>query len=393
METARKRWSFTITPMRLVFAALAVLGILMILVRLIWGLGVATNQNDQWTWGLWKFVVFTGIALGGSGFTMAFMVFILRRDQFFPVARIGMLISLIAYITGILGLFVDIGQWFNFWTPFVSWGHESVLFEVLVCITIYAIVQVLEFCEVATEKVFKGYHKYFKAALPVLLVIGVTLPTLHQSSLGGLYYLMLGKLDPLWSSQLIAPFFLVTSLFVGPAMMAVVIRLCGKAFNYDVDPSVLKGLIRIAGALMVLYLGMKIVDLAIAGNLGRVFAFDYASIMFLIELGAGVLIPIFIAFSKSAGTSKGQTIFGLLTVGGVVLNRFNMVFTGVSEYFGQYGSAYFPSWIEVIVCLGLISIGCLAFLFLSENFSVFSHRGDEPTVGIMTEDGRYAFYK
>lgn len=394
METARKRWSFRITPMRLVFMAIAALAIVIILVRFILGLGATTNLNDQWPWGFWiAFDVLLGVALAGGGYGISLIVYVLRRDQFYPIARSALLTSLLGYIIVVLGLLIEVGQWFNFWRPFVSWGHASILFEVFWCISMYTLIQVLEFCEVATEKVFKGFHKYFKKAMPVLLVIGITLPTLHQSSLGALYYMMVGKLDPLWWSILLPPFFLLSSFFVGPGMIALETSLSGKAFNHQVEVPVLRGLVRISGGVMIVYLAMKIIDLAVRGMFAKAFAFDFVSIMFLLELGLGVVVPIIIAFSSLANSRKWLIIFGLLNVGGVVLNRFNVVFTGMGEYLNRYGGHYFPAWTEFAVSLGLVSIACLVYLFIAENFSILDHRGSEPVKGVMTEHGKYAFFK
>lgn len=394
METAHKRWSFRITPTRLVFAAIAAVAIIIILVRMVMGLGATTNLNDQWPWGFWiSFDVLLGVALAGGGYGVSLLVYVLRKDQFYPIARSAMLTSLLGYIIVVLGLLIEVGQWFNFWRPFVSWGHASVLFEVFWCISMYTLIQVLEFCEIATEKVFKGFHKYLKKAMPVFLVIGITLPTLHQSSLGGLYYLMVGKLDPLWWSVLLPPFFLLSSFFVGPGMIALESTLSGKAFNHKVDTSVLRGLIRISGGTMIVYLAMKIIDLVIAGELSRVFTFNFVSTMFLIELVLGVVIPIFIAFSPAVNTRKGIITFGLLSVGGVIMNRFNVVMTGMGEYINASGGYYFPAWTEFVVSAGLVSIACLLYLFIAENFSILDHRGSEPVKGVMTGHGKYAFFK
>ena len=394
METARKRWSFKITPMRLVFMALAALAILIILIRLIFGLGSVTNLNDQWPWGFWiAFDVLLGVALAGGGYGVSLIVYVLRKDQFYSIARSALLTSLLGYVIVVVGLLIEVGQWFNFWTPFVSWGHASILFEVFWCISMYTLIQVVEFSEVATEKIFKGAHKYLKKAMPVLLVIGITLPTLHQSSLGGLYYLMVGKLDPLWWSMLLPPFFLLSSFFVGPGMIALETGLTGKTFNHEVPIPVLRGLARIAGGVMIVYLALKIIDLVVAGEVSNAFAMDFASIMFLIELGLGVVVPIIIAFSSLSNTRKGLMVFGLLDVGGVIMNRFNVVLTGMGDYINQYGGHYVPAWSEFVVSFGLVAIACLVYLFLAENFSIIDHRGSEPVKGVMTERGKYAFYK
>lgn len=394
METARKRWSFKITPMRLVYMAITAVALAIILVRFVLGLGATTNLNDQWPWGLWiAFDVLLGVALAGGGYGVALIVYVLRRDQFYPIARSAMLTSLLGYVIVVLGLLIEVGQWFNFYQPFISWGHSSVLFEVFWCISIYTLIQVLEFCEIATEKVFKGAHKYLKKALPVLLVIGITLPTLHQSSLGGLFYLMVGKEDMLWWSVLLPPFFLLSSFFVGPGMIVVESSLSNLAFSHRPEIPVLRGLVKIAGGAMLLYLILKIVDMAVKGTFAAAFAFDFQSIMFLLELGLGVVVPIIIAFSSMSGTRNGLLWFGILDVFGVVMNRFNVVFTGMGQYLNRDGGYYFPAWTEFVVSLGLVSIACLVYLFIVENFSILEHRGDEPTAGVMTEDGRYAFYK
>lgn len=376
MEKAQNRWSFKITPTRIVLGAISALAIIIMIFRFIYGLGAATNLNDQWPWGFWiSFDVLLGVALAGGGYGIALIVYVLRRDRFYPIARSAMLTSLLGYVIVVIGLLIEVGQWFNFWRPFVSWGHTSVLFEVFWCISTYTLIQVLEFAEIATEKVFTKWHKLLKKLMPVFLVIGITLPTLHQSSLGGLYYMMIGKLDTLWWSILLPLFFLMSSFFVGPAMIILEGSLAGKVFNHKVDISVTKGLMKIAGYVMAGYLVLKIVDLVAAGDLARAFAFDFESIMYWLELIVGVAIPVVIAFSASAGTRRGQLTFGVLTVAGVIMNRFNVVFTGTRDYFSGYlGGTYFPSWTEFAVSIGLVAIACLLYLFIAENFNILGHK-------------------
>jgi len=223
-----------------------------------------------------------------------------------------------------------------------------------------------------------------------LLLIGITLPTLHQSSLGELFYLMVGKVNPLWWSGFLPLFFLLSSFFVGAGMIIIESSLAGKALDHKVDSSVLRGLARISGGAMTVYLIVKIVDVALRGTLANVFAFDLPSIMFLSELVFGVIIPIIIAFSSLSSTRKGLMWFGILNVAGVILNRFDVVFAGMSKYLNQYGGHYFPAWTEIIVSLGLVSLACLAYLFIAENFNIIGHQGSEPVEDVMIENRDYA---
>ncbi|NMA69860.1 MAG: Ni/Fe-hydrogenase cytochrome b subunit [Desulfitobacterium sp.] len=374
----RTRWQFKMTPARGIMLFLALAALAVVVVRLIFGLGATTNLNDQWPWGLWiSFDVLLGVALAGGGYGVALVVYVLRRDRFYPIARTAMLTSLLGYVIVVLGLLIEVGQWFYFWKPFVSWGHASVLFEVFWCISMYTVIQFIEFGEIGTKKIFRGAHKYIKKAMPVLLIIGIALPTLHQSSLGELFYIMVGKVDPLWWSPLLPVFFLLSSFFVGAGMIIVESRLSERAVGHKVETSVFRGLAKISGGVMILYLILKIGDMAVRGTFANAFAFDLQSVLFLCEIVFGCLIPIIIAFSSLGKTRNGLLWFGILTVSGVVLNRFNVLFTGMGGYLNRFGGSYFPAWTEFIVSLGLVSMACLAYLFVVENFNVLGHKSDK----------------
>jgi Ni/Fe-hydrogenase subunit HybB-like protein len=364
------------TPVRGLFLLIALIALAIVLVRLVLGLGATTNLNDQWPWGFWiSFDVLIGVALAGGGYGIALIVYVLRRDGFYPIARSAMLTSLLGYVIVVLGLLIEVGQWFNFYQPFISWGHHSVLFEVFWCISMYTLIQVLEFCEIATEKIFRGAHGLLKAIMPVLLVIGITLPTLHQSSLGGLYYEMIGKLDALWWSPLLPPFFLLSSFLVGPAMIVLETALSARVTKHVVPLPVLRGLVRISAVALLIYFIAKIGDLLVAGELGGAFAGTFASNMFLLELGLGCLVPLLLFFGGACAKRGGLILYGICVVAGVVMNRFNVVMTGMGEYLNRAGGQYFPSWTEFVVSAGLVCIACLIYLFIVENFNIVGEPG------------------
>lgn len=366
-----QKWSFKITPIRVILMLISALAIGTMVFRLVTGLGLVTNLSDEWPWGLWiGFDVLCGVALAGGGYGTALIVHVLHKDYFHPIARSAMLTSLIGYLLVMAGLFLDIGQWFNFWRPFVSWGHSSVLFEVFWCVSCYTTVQVLEFGEIATERVGTQFHNIFKKALPVLMIVGIIFPTLHQSSLGGLYLLMVDKLYPLWWSPIIFLFFLMSSFFVGPAMICVETTLAGWSYNHWVPIPVLRKLIRISGYVMIVYLVLKIYDLVSRGVFNLMFAGNYEGNLFLVEMILGIIIPIIIAFSGFSATRGGLFTFGFLVSAGVVLNRMNVVVTGMTR---STGVSYMPSFWEFTVTIGLVAIGALAYCFIVENFKILEH--------------------
>lgn len=369
MENNFSAWRFTMTTPRIILLLLAALSAGIIVFRLLTGFGAVTNLSDSNPWGFWiAFDVLAGVALAGGGYSTALIVHVLHQKQYLSIARSALLTSLFGYILVMVGLFLDIGQWFNFWRPFVSWGNSSVLFEVFWCLSIYTTIQVLEFGEIVTERIGVKFHKWIKKILPVLIIVGVIFPTLHQSSLGGLFLITVHKLYPLWWSSFIPIFFLLSSFFVGPAMISVESLIVGRAFRHEVSTSVLHGLAKIGSCAMIVYLALKVYDLKERGVMGLLFLGNLEGNLFLVEMVFGIILPIGLVFSKVGATKKGLLSYGLLVSSGVVLNRLNIVFIGLSK---PGTGAYFPSIWEVLTSLGLVAIGCLAYCFTVENFTIF----------------------
>ena len=372
-----QQWSFRITPVRLVLLALLAAAVGIVLIRLVFGLGAVTNLNDDWPWGIWKVLnVFTGIALAGGGYATALIVYCLHNDKLKPTARATLLSSLIGYLVAVAALFIEVGRWWNFWTPFLFWGHHSVMFEVFLCISLYTLVQVAEVCEVITEKVFRIFHKFFVMIMPFLLICGVVLPTLHQSSLGQLYVMMEGKLHPLWWSPTIFLFFLLSSFFVGPAMIAVESVLAYFSYKHLAPLPVLRTFARIGGCVMLAYLVLKFADLAYHDKLPLLWEGSYESYAFLFEIGIGLVVPLVIVFSPLVNYRGWIIVYGFLTAFGVILNRTNVVITGMIR---ETGGVYYPAISEILLTLGFVAGGILAYMFLCENFNILRNESHEHT--------------
>ena len=361
---------FTITAFRALLTAFVIIGAGIIVTRLLTGFSIVTNLNDAWPWGLWiAFDVFTGVALAGGGYSTAFLVHILHCEKYQSLARCSLLVSLVGYFWVMTAEILDIGQWLNFWRPFVSWGHDSVLFEIFWCIMIYTSIQVLEFGEIFTERFGKCFHRYFKKALPFLLILGVLFPTFHQASLGGLFLLAKSRMYSLWWSEYLPIFFLMSSFFVGPATVCIVNWLTRKFFKNDVPVEVLTSIARVGGKVMLAYLVLKIGDLLMRGQLGLIFYGNLESDFFLVEMLLGLILPIMIVFSKYGETRNGLMLYGVFTCFGLIINRMNTVFTSM---YGHLKSVYLPSVWEFAVTLAIISMIILVYCFLVDNFNVLN---------------------
>ena len=363
-------WDFTITPVRFVLTGLVALMVATVVLRLLTGFQYVTNLTDETPWGMWiAFDVMCGVALAGGGYSTALLVSIFQYKEFHVVARGALLTSLLGYILVMAGLFLDIGQWFNFWRPFVSWGYTSVLFEVFWCISIYTTVLSIEFFEIITERILrKKLHRYIVKILPVLVVIGLIFPVMHQSSLGGLFLIMKERMFPLWWSEFLPIYFLLSSFFIGSAMVTIETTLAKTAYGHEIPHNIMLKLTRVGAGMMFVYLLLKLYDLFEKHEWNYVFQGTLQSNMYCVEMLFGILIPLVIIASPLSKKRGGLLTYATLTVFGVILNRLNCVFTSMYE-----SGSYFPGIGEIIVSVGLISMGVLIYCFLVENFNIIGN--------------------
>jgi len=377
---------------RKVLLALAGLGAAVAVYRLVYGLGASTNLSDRWPWGLWVWWdVLTGVALAGGGYSTTLLVRFLGRERWRTVERGAFLTSLLGYLMVVTGLILDLGRWPNAWRAFLFWegNPHSVMFELTWCVGGYTVVQLAEFLYVFDVRMSRLSRRVLEKIYAPLLIVGVILPFLHQSALGSLYVITMGRLDPLWWSMLLPLFFLMSSFFVGPAMVVVENTLSARSHGQRPPVAVLGEMVRLSAFVMLAYLGLKVADLAWRGVLSRVFEGSTESTLFLIEIVCGVVVPTIVFLRPSLrGSPAWLVTASALTVGGVALNRANVVFAGMASAAG--GASYRPDWMEAAVTLGIIATGILAYLFVVENFPIVSPETHDETPARHPENARFS---
>lgn len=85
----------------------------------------------------------------------------------------------------------------------------------------------------------------------------------------------------------------------------------------------------------------------------------YEGLMFLGEMGLGVLLPILVlAWPRLRASQLGLAAGAFLAVLGFVVHRLNVSITGTER---SAGVAYLPSWVEVAVTVGLEAGGFVVF--------------------------------
>jgi Ni/Fe-hydrogenase subunit HybB-like protein len=337
------------------------------------GLGATTNMKDTFPWGLWiGFDMLVGVGLAAGGFCIAATVYLFNLERFRPILRPTILTAFLGYLLAICGLLADLGRPWFIWHAMIMWNPRSVMFEVAWCVMLYTTVLALEFSPVVLEK-FKLTRplKIIHAITIPLVVVGVILSTLHQSSLGSLFVVIPGRMHPLWYSNIIPFLFLISCVAAGLSMTIVESFLSARAFGREIELPLLTDLARVIVVLLALYLTVRIQDLVSRDALRYVFEISYQSILFVGEIVLGVIVPmVLLSFRKIRTSRAGLFYSAVLAVMGFIAHRVNTTVTSLEHFPSRM---YLPSPQEYLVTAGLTALGFVAFGLIAKYFNVFQH--------------------
>jgi Ni/Fe-hydrogenase subunit HybB-like protein len=348
----------------LVLGLFALFGLYSIMMRYSLGLGGATNLTDTRPWGLWiAFDVLCGVALAAGGFTMAAVFYIFRLKRFAPLTRPTILTAYLGYIVVGLSVMLDIGRSERIYHPLFFWNPHSVMFEVAWCVMTYLFVLTIENTTIIFEGLkMEGPLKLVKSLTIPIVIAGIVLSTMHQSSLGGLFLLMPDSLHPLWYTPLLPVLFYVSAIAVGMAMIIFESTVSAKAFGRKVESHLLAEIGGWLRYVLGFYLLLKLADVIIGGDGGALFGAGIFSTLFWAEILIGVVIPIVLLSVPIIGRHN-LFVTAVLVILGLVLNRFNVGLLG-------HGVFYAPSWTEFGVTFGLTSAAILIYMFTVKSFPV-----------------------
>jgi Ni/Fe-hydrogenase subunit HybB-like protein len=370
-------------PFRFFFFFLAI-GALLILYRLATGLGQVTAMNDGYPWGLWiAFDVVTGTALACGGYSVALLVYVMNKGRYHPMVRPAVLTSALGYTLAGFGVALDIGRWWNIWRVpvfFWHWNLNSVLLEVALCIMAYMFVLWIElspaFLEQAQKVGTPTVRAWATRLLPIvnkgllwIIALGVLLPTMHQSSLGALMLIAGPRLHPLWNTGWLPLLFLLSCIGMGYAAVVFEGALSAWMFKRTPEREMLAGLGKAIVPLMVACLALRLVDLAVRGQIGALFAFDLYSVMALLEFA--LFIAAIVILASDARRRRLGTLFRaamLLMLAGS-LYRFDTYLVAFRP--GAHWS-YFPSVTEMLITFGLVSGEILVYVVIVKLFPIIT---------------------
>lgn len=396
-----------LTPGLGVLIALSALAFVLIVYRFAFGLGAVTNLSDGYPWGFWIGIdVLAGIALASGGFVMAGLVHLFGGRRFHPLARPAILTALLGYLMFIAALTVDLGRPWHIWKAVLSWNHVSPMFEVAWCVMLYTLVLMLEFTPAVLERfalrrvqavwragvpwIILGLLPLFTFAMtnsvawaavvllilgswevlarlgvvpgekqmPMLLIMaGVLLSTMHQSSLGTLF-LIIDKLHPLWYTPILPVLFFLSAVMVAPAMVIVESTTAARVLGRRFEKGLLLPLGRAMPYIIGVYLVLRVGDMVGRGVVLHTMILSGGSVWWWLEIGLLLAALAHFWTPEVVVRGRGLLVGSYLTVLGVVVNRVGVAMVGMDV--PEYG-AYVPAWSEVAITVGILSFGLLCF--------------------------------
>ena len=353
-----------------------------------------TGLSDRVPWGLWITVDLSAIGLGAGAFILSAAVYLLGLKKYEPVARVAVFVGLLGYTSALLTLLLDIGRPDRFWHGWVFWNTHSVLWEIIMCITLYSAVLTIEFAAIVAEHPFfarwawvgKLAHQAHKL-MPFLAVIGACLSLLHQSSLGATYGII--KARPVWYKPTMPLMFIAQAIATSPmlivALSLIVNRLRGRAL---IKKELLWQVATFSGFALLVYLYMRFWDYM---------AMDYSYLpgraesmqvltegvlapnFWIGEVFLGGLIPLLLLFNDKLRKQDTALIMaGFLMALALIVNRWNTNMTGllvptayITSVMPKANISYTPSWVEWAAAGGVLGYWLMAFSLGARYLPIF----------------------
>ncbi|WP_238386216.1 NrfD/PsrC family molybdoenzyme membrane anchor subunit [Gordonibacter urolithinfaciens] len=376
-----------------VLAVLVLAGVGAYVYQFMGGLGV-TGMSNGTSWGLYiaSFMFFVGLSAGGL--IVASSASIFHVAEYKKVALPAILVSLICICIAGAFVLIDLGGIVRILNLFASPNFMSPLLWDICVITTYLIINLI-YLYFMTSKKPGAQNKVAivsRFALPVAILV--------HSVTAWIFGLQIARAG--WYSTIMAPLFVASAMDSGLALLLLALLWMNRAKVFATSRKLianLAGLLAVCIAVDGYMVGCEILTMAYPGTehgmaeLGQLFAGATAP-FFWIEIIAGVIVPFCIlVFAKNRRRTGLVALACAGVVVGVFCKRIWLLFTsfifpnvsgapglisGSSSSQGAAGidgwavaSSYAPTLPEIMIAVGMVALGVLAFLVLTKVFLTY----------------------
>ncbi len=373
-------------PAAIVLAVLTLAGVAAWIYQLMGGLGV-TGMNNGASWGIYTicFMFFVGLSAGGLIVASSASVF--RITRFKAVAVPAVILSTVCICLAGMFVLIDLGGIQRVWRMFTGPNFTSPLLWDMVVIACYLIINVLYLYFMCSAKADpKKVEIISRFALPIAILV--------HSVTAWIFGLQISREG--WHTAILAPIFVASAMDSGLALLILSLFGLDKAgkieFSKDLQAS-LAGLLATCIAVDAFFIGCELLTMAYPNAAGTN---ELLSIMFTgsmapffwMEVILGLAVPFCVlVFAKNRANGKLVGIASICVIVGVFCKRVWLLLASfvVPNVYGAPGipsgssvaanaagadiwalfGFYAPTWVELVVAVGVVALGGLAFLILS----------------------------
>lgn len=381
-------------PAVVVLCVLALAGVGAWVYQLMNGLGV-TGMSNGTSWGacITMFMLFVGLSAGGLIVASSAGVF--HIEKFKAVAPPAVILSTVCICVAGMFVLIDLGGVQRVWRIVTGPNPTSPLLWDICVIAIYLVLNILYL-------VFMKKHGVGSRQVSVVSRFALPAAILVHSVTAWIFGLQLAKE---WYSAIMAPIFVASAMDSGLALLLVVLIALNAAgwlaFSRDLMRS-LAGLLATCIAVDAFFIGCEVLTMAYPGAA----AADALGIMltgatapfFWFEVIGGLVVPFCVlVFEKNRGNAKLVVASSVLVIPGVACKRVWLLLTSfvTPNVYGAPGiasgssaaahatsidmwavaSAYMPTWVELVVIVGVLSLGAVAFMVMAQKLLSVSAKG------------------
>lgn len=368
-----------------VLGALVVAGVAAWIYQLANGLGV-TGMSNGVSWGLYIacFMFFVGLSAGGLIVASSASVF--HIAEYKKVALPAIICSTVCICCAGMFVLIDMGGIQRVWRILVGPNPTSPLVWDVCVISCYLIINIVYLAFMCSKKpgAADKVSIVSRFALPIAILV--------HSVTAWIFGLQVSKE---WYTAIMAPIFVASAMDSGLALLLLALMGLNKSGVFKVENkliSSLAGLLAVCIAVDAFFIGCECLTMAYPGAKGAealsVMAGGITAPFFWIEIIGGLLIPfLLMVFAKNRANMKLVGLACVLVVAGVFCKRIWLLFTSFYEFniagapgvisgssaargasgvdvFAMLGT-YAPTWVEIAVVVGVVSLGALAFIVMS----------------------------
>lgn len=373
---AMKRFS---APIMIVLGVLTAVGVGCWIYQLLNGLQV-TGMSNYNSWGIYiiMFMLFVGLSAGGL--IVASSAHVFHIESFKKVALPAVITSTVCICVAAMFILIDLGGFTRFWRLFTNPNFRSPLMWDVIAISCYLVINILDIIWIVKGKEHK-VEVLSRFALPTAIMV--------HSVTAWIFGLQISRT---WYTAIMAPIFVASACDSGLALLLLALMVLEARGMYTIGPKLFKSLSGLLATFLTVdafFIGCELLTTGYPQGSGAsvisMLTGGPVAPFFWFEMIFGLLVPFLILVFSKNREKKGLIILAsILVVLGVFCKRIWLLLTafisnfatgsilipaetmaGPATTFGAAGAFYAPTLVEVAIVVGVLCLGVLAFMLLS----------------------------